>query len=79
MLSNKPDSGKIRWCRRGDTICTVKPLSEYAGQNALQYMHAICPTPESCAEANDLIAAGRWRVSRCGQCNSLVESCLCDR
>lgn len=67
-----------RWCSRGDTISTVRPMSEYAGKRAGQHLHAICKTPESCAEANDLIAAGRWRVSRCGRCGNAVEDCQCE-
>lgn len=50
-----------RWCSVGDTISTVRPMSEYDRQRPGQHLHAICDTPESCAEANDLIAAGRWR------------------
>ena len=67
-----------RWCSRGDTISTVRPMSEFAGQQAGQHLNAICATPESCAEANDLIAAGRWRVSRCGRCENVVEECQCE-
>lgn len=69
----------IRWCKRGDTISTVRLLSDMAGSYANQHLHAICKTPESCAEANDLIAAGRWRVSRCGQCENKVEECGCEQ
>jgi len=67
-----------RWCRRGDTISTVRPMSENDGRNPNQYLHATCPTAESCAEANELIAVGRWRVSRCGQCEKAVEECQCE-
>ena len=67
-----------RWCRRGDTISTVRPMIEHDGRAPNQHLHATCPTPESCAEANELIAAGRWRVSRCGQCEKTVETCQCE-
>lgn len=67
-----------RWCARGDTISTVRPMSDMAGSYAHQHLHAICPTLESCAEANELIAAGRWRVSRCGRCENTVEDCQCE-
>lgn len=69
---------RTRWCSRGDTISTVRPMSEYAGPFSGCHPSAICDTPESCAEANSLIAAGRWRVSRCGRCGKPVESCRCD-
>ena len=68
----------IRWCRRGDTIATVKPLSEFCGQMASQHLNAKCDTPESCAYANELIAAGRWRVAVCGSCGQQIEKCECD-
>ena len=67
-----------RWCYRGDTITTVKPMSEYAGPNAGLHLNVICDAPESCAYANDLIAEGTWRVSRCGRCKQAVESCECE-
>jgi len=62
----------VRWCARGDTIATVRPVSRG------QHIHVTCPTPESCAEANDLIAAGRWQVVRCGRCDTPVEACRCE-
>lgn len=64
----------VRWCKLGDTISTVRPLS-----HAKHYLHVICETPEACAYANELIAAGRWRVSRCGQCENKVEDCVCEQ
>ena len=66
---------KVRWCSRGDTISTVRPLSDG------DYCHAVIPSgpsgAEACAEANELIATGRWRVSVCGQCFDPVERCNC--
>lgn len=70
-------ANNIRWCKCGDTISTARPLSDMAGSHANHHIHAICETPESCAYANDLIAAGRWRVSICGQCKNKVEECGC--
>lgn len=67
-MTPSPPDGRTRWCRRGDTISTVRSDGNF--------LHATCPTPESCAEANDLIA-GRWRVSRCGQCKRSTEECEC--
>jgi len=67
----------IRWCCQGDTISTVRPMSQYDGLRPNQHLHAIPNTPEACAEANELIMSGRWRVSRCGQCGKAVEECGC--
>lgn len=66
-----------RWCYPGDTVSTVKPMSEFAGSHAGSHLNAICDTAEACAEANNLIAAGRWKVTRCGTCQQRVESCQC--
>jgi hypothetical protein len=63
----------IRWCNRGDTISTTQPMH---GDGS--YLHARCVTAESCAMAQELILAGRWRVSRCGRCDELVEQCRCE-
>lgn len=68
----------IRWCRRGDTIMTVKPMSEFVNLLPNKYLTAMCGTPESCAYANLLIAAGTWRVAVCGSCGQQVEKCECD-
>jgi hypothetical protein len=64
-----PAEARTRWCSRGDTIAT----SLTDGRT----MTATVPTPESCAEANHLIATGRWRLYQCGQCGKLVEGCTC--
>lgn len=69
-----------RWCKCGDTISTVWPLSEYDGVRPNLHLNATCDTPESCAYANELIVAGRWRVSRCGTCGhevGLDNRCTC--
>ena len=71
-------STKTRWASQGDTISTVKPFSQYAGQMAGGYLHAVLETPAACAEGNDLIAAGRWQVTRCGKCKQTVDSCQCE-
>jgi hypothetical protein len=63
-----------RWCARGDTIRTVRPIQH--GQDAGRRLEVTCPTPESCAAANDLIAEGTWEVSQCHRCGP-VESCSC--
>lgn len=64
-----------RWCKRGDTIRTVKPLNLVPGQ----HLHSICDTPESCAYANELISRGKWEVSSCGLCGRGVEYCDCEQ
>lgn len=68
----------IRWCRLGDTIRTVKPMSEFDGLMPGQYLTAVCDTPEACAYANELIADGRWRVAVCGSCRQQIEKCECE-
>jgi hypothetical protein len=66
------DIARTRWCSRGDTIRTVRPTGNG------EYLHAVCPTPESCAQANELIASGRWMVSHCVRCDKSIEECRCE-
>lgn len=68
-----------RWCKRGDTVSTIRPQSEESGPFAGLHLQAICDTPKSCAYANVLILKGRWRVSRCGTCDTEVEQCQCEK
>jgi hypothetical protein len=64
----------MRFARRGDTIETVRRFSEIPGQRLKMRLndkdHAVW-------YANQLIAAGDWRVSRCGQCDKPVGKCQC--
>lgn len=69
----KPTAAPIRWCNRGDTISTTQPM-----HGGGRYLHNRCVTAESCAMAQELILTGRWRVSRCGRCDNLVEQCGCE-
>lgn len=62
----------VRWCSIGDTITTVTPRG--GGLN----LSVECDSPEMQQQANALIATGRWRVSRCGTCQKLVEQCECE-
>lgn len=68
-------SEEIRWCSVGDTISTTKRMS--TGTYAGDFMHVVICNSESCAEANNLIAAGRWEVSACGRCNMRIMDCCC--
>lgn len=58
-----------RKCRIGDT---VHPASQP------EYLPCAIATQDACEAANALIATGRWRVIRCGRCDSVVEECHCD-
>ena len=64
-----------RPCYRGDTICTVKPINY--GQDAGKLLYATCGTAESCAQANELIGKGSWKVFSCGKCSQVIENCKC--
>ncbi len=69
---------RLRFCSRGDTVSTVKPLSQYDILNAGKNLDVVVETAEACAYANHLILKGTWRVSICGQCRSAVEACSCE-
>lgn len=63
-------SEPIRWCSRGDTIAsgTLRVRIPAGEEGAM-----------ACAQANEFIAAGRWRVSHCGWCDRDIEDCECKR
>ena len=69
---------QIRQCKIGDTVSTVRPMSEFAGGFAGSHLAVTCDTQAACDEANHLIGIGRWRVSSCGKCSELVETCQCE-
>lgn len=64
----------VRAMRRAGEICVACDCRSGVSR---WHLHAICDTPEACEEANNLIAIGRWRVSRCGKCGEKVEECGC--
>ena len=64
-----------RPCRVGDTIECVRPIQ--TGPQAGQHLAIVPKTPKACAVANDLIAAGRWRVRDCGACEKPIGECRC--
>ena len=67
-----------RLCAVGDTVRTVRPMSEYDGRAPNQHLRARCTTEIGAIAANNLIRAGRWEVIHCGQCDKPVVDCRCD-
>jgi len=60
-VSPSPADSTITFCSRGDTIETVEPVQ--FGSFAGNRLRVKVVTPEACAEANELIMRGRWRVA----------------
>lgn len=62
----------MRQPKLGDTISCK--LSVYSNNRVLS---AELSTEERLEYAVDLVASGRWVISRCGACDSKIEDCVC--
>lgn len=72
-MSGSSEQQHYRPVRLGDTISQ----DLYCTTGSTVVLSVAVETPEQVDYANDLVTAGRWRLSRCGQCGHVIDECGC--